>query len=140
VKLGNDPEIEKFRADLNAFLDEYAPPARRHGAAHLQRAHPEWTRRWQRSMFDHGWLLPGQPPRYGGRNASPAQVLAHTEELARRRIYHSFNPQGVGSSRPRSCPSGPRSRRGSGRCRSAGRDDRRGRHEASREPAPTSPG
>jgi alkylation response protein AidB-like acyl-CoA dehydrogenase len=97
VKLGNDPEIEKFRADLNAFLDEYAPSAEETTERPASSAHmPEWTRRWQRTMFDHGWLLPGQPPQYGGRNASPAQVLAHTEELARRRIYHSFNPQGVG--------------------------------------------
>ena len=40
--------------------------------------------------------LPGQPPEYGGRNATLEQVLAHQEELSRRRIYHSFNPQGLG--------------------------------------------
>jgi alkylation response protein AidB-like acyl-CoA dehydrogenase len=97
MKLGNDPQVEKFRAELNAFLDEYAPPAAEATERSTSSAHmPEWTRRWQRTMFDHGWLLPGQPPQYGGRNATPAQVLAHAEELARRRIYHSFNPQGVG--------------------------------------------
>jgi alkylation response protein AidB-like acyl-CoA dehydrogenase len=47
-------------------------------------------------MFDHGWLLPGQPPEYGGRNATLPQVLAHAEELSRRRVHQSFNPQGVG--------------------------------------------
>lgn len=97
MKLGNDPEVEKFRADLNAFLDEHAPPPQETAERSTSSAHvPAWARRWQRTMFDHGWLLPGQPPEYGGRDASPAQVLAHAEELARRRIYHSFNPQGVG--------------------------------------------
>jgi alkylation response protein AidB-like acyl-CoA dehydrogenase len=97
VKLGNDPEVEKFRAEFNAFLDEHLPPAEE--ATEVSRSSadmPEWTRRWQRTMFDHGWLLPGQPPEYGGRNATLPQVLAHSEELSRRRVYHSFNPQGLG--------------------------------------------
>src|SRR6185312_6374454 len=32
---------------------------------------------------------------FGGRNASVLQTFVHAEELCRRRIYHSFNPQGV---------------------------------------------
>jgi alkylation response protein AidB-like acyl-CoA dehydrogenase len=39
--------------------------------------------------------LPGQPPEFGGRNATVLQQYVHLEELCRRRIYHSFNPQGV---------------------------------------------
>jgi len=96
VRLGDDPEVEKFRAELNAFLDEHLPSAEEATEPSTSSAHmPEWTRRWQRTMFDHGWLLPGQPPEYGGRNATPPQVLAHAEELSRRRVYRSFNPQGV---------------------------------------------
>jgi alkylation response protein AidB-like acyl-CoA dehydrogenase len=96
VKLGDDPEVERFRAEFAAFLDEHVPAEadaaeRPTSSAHL----PEWARRWQRTMFDHGWLLPGQPPEYGGRNATLPQVLAHAEELSRRRIHPSFNPQGV---------------------------------------------
>ena len=56
----------------------------------------QWARRWQRLLFDNGWLLPGQPPEFGGRNATVLQQFVHLEELCRRRIYHSFNPQGVG--------------------------------------------
>ncbi len=47
-------------------------------------------------MFDDGWLLPGQPPEFGGRNASLLEQFVHQEELTRRRIYHSHNPQGLG--------------------------------------------
>jgi alkylation response protein AidB-like acyl-CoA dehydrogenase len=97
MRLGDDPEVEKFRADLNTFLDEHLPSAEEATERSTSSAHmPEWTRRWQRTMFDHGWLLPGQPTEYGGRNATLPQVLAHAEELSRRRVYHSFNPQGIG--------------------------------------------
>ena len=47
-------------------------------------------------MFDNGWLLPGNPPEFGGRNATILQQYAYQVELARRRPYLTFNPQGVG--------------------------------------------
>ena len=56
---------------------------------------PQWARDWQRLLFDNGWLLPAQPPEFGGRNATVLQTYVHAEELCKRRIYHSFNPQGV---------------------------------------------
>ncbi|MDQ0963331.1 alkylation response protein AidB-like acyl-CoA dehydrogenase [Streptomyces sp. B4I13] len=97
MKLADDPEVEEFRAQFAAFLDSHLPEEaeareRAGSSAHV----PAWARRWQRTLFDAGWLLPGQPPEYGGRNAGLPQQLAHLEELARRRIYHSFNPQGLG--------------------------------------------
>src|SRR5580692_12255304 len=97
MRLGADPAVEKFRAEFATFLDEHLPTQaeatdRSRSSSHL----PDWTRRWQRTLFDAGWLLPGQPPEYGGRNATFEQVLAHQEELSKRRIYHSFNPQGLG--------------------------------------------
>ncbi|MDX3308474.1 acyl-CoA dehydrogenase family protein [Streptomyces sp. NPDC054884] len=97
MKLADDPEVEEFRAAFAAFLDAHLPEEaeaceRAGSSAHV----PGWARRWQRTLFDAGWLLPGQPPGYGGRDAGLPQQLAHLEELARRRIYHSFNPQGLG--------------------------------------------
>ncbi|MFI1212980.1 acyl-CoA dehydrogenase family protein [Streptomyces sp. NPDC020802] len=97
MKLADDPEVEAFRAEFSAFLAAHLPAEaeareRSRSSAHV----PGWARRWQRALFDAGWLLPGQPPEYGGRNATLPQQLAHLEELASRRIYHSFNPQGLG--------------------------------------------
>ena len=57
---------------------------------------PDWARALAAALFDAGWLLPGNPPEYGGRNATLPQLLAHQEELSQRQIYHSFNPQGLG--------------------------------------------
>ncbi|MBW8486384.1 acyl-CoA dehydrogenase family protein [Actinomadura parmotrematis] len=97
MKLAFDRDVEDFRAEFAAFLDANLP-AEDDAVERPQSSSdvPEWSRRWQRLLFDTGWLLPGNPPEYGGRNASLPQQLAHLEELSKRRIYHSFNPQGLG--------------------------------------------
>jgi alkylation response protein AidB-like acyl-CoA dehydrogenase len=97
VQLTFDADVEAFRAEFVAFLDKHLPDdaealARSGSSSHV----PDWARRWQRLMFDNGWLLPGYPPEFGGRNATILQQYVHQEELARRRSYLTFNPQGVG--------------------------------------------
>ncbi|MCV7197818.1 acyl-CoA dehydrogenase family protein [Mycobacterium angelicum] len=96
MQLTFDSDVEAFRAEFSAFLDENLPPAsetqeRPRSVSHM----PAWARRWQRLLFENGWLLPSQPPEFGGRNATVLQQFVYLEELSRRRIYHSFNPQGV---------------------------------------------
>jgi alkylation response protein AidB-like acyl-CoA dehydrogenase len=97
VQLTFDPAVEAFRAEFVTFLEEYLPTEaatteRSRSTSHI----PQWARRWQRLQFDHGWLLPGNPAEFGGRNATLLQQFVHREELSRRRITASFNPQGVG--------------------------------------------
>jgi alkylation response protein AidB-like acyl-CoA dehydrogenase len=97
VQLTFDADVEAFRTDFVAFLDEHLPSEadaleRSRSSSHI----PEWARHWQRLMFDNGWLLPGYPPEFGGRNATLLQQYVHQLELARRRAYLTFNPQGVG--------------------------------------------
>ncbi len=97
MQLTFDADVEAFRAELVAFLDTHLPTEaeaveRPRSSSHI----PEWARRWQRLLFDNGWLLPGNPPEFGGRNATLLQQYVYLEELGRRRIYQSFNPQGVG--------------------------------------------
>ncbi|CAO5249168.1 MULTISPECIES: acyl-CoA dehydrogenase family protein [unclassified Frankia] len=97
MQLTFDAEVERFRAEFVAFLDANMPTAeeateRSRSSAHI----PAWARRWQRLQFDEGWLLPGNPPEFGGRNAGILEQYVHLEELGRRHIYHSFNPQGLG--------------------------------------------
>jgi alkylation response protein AidB-like acyl-CoA dehydrogenase len=98
VQLSFDADVEAFRAEFIRFLDEHLPAeAEAAGERSRSTAHvPEWARRWQQMQFDHGWLLPGNPPEFGGRNAGVLEQFVHREELSRRRIYHAFNPQGVG--------------------------------------------
>ena len=97
MQLTFDADVEAFRSEFVAFLDTHMPGES--DAVRRSRSSsdvPPWARRWQRLLFEHGWLLPGQPPEFGGRNATVLQQYVHAEELSRRRIYQSFNPQGVG--------------------------------------------
>jgi alkylation response protein AidB-like acyl-CoA dehydrogenase len=97
VQLTFDTDVEEFRAEFAAFLDANLPDAAVTGERPQSSSDiPEWARRWQRLLFDSGWLLPGNPPEFGGRNATLLQQYVYLEELSRRRIYQSFNPQGVG--------------------------------------------
>jgi alkylation response protein AidB-like acyl-CoA dehydrogenase len=97
MKLRFDEATEAFRREFDEWLDEHAPPAEATAERSLSSAHiPGWAREWQRELFDAGWLVPGYPPEYGGRNASLIEQFVHQEELGRRKIYASFNPQGLG--------------------------------------------
>ncbi|WP_118915656.1 acyl-CoA dehydrogenase family protein [Mycobacterium shigaense] len=100
MQLTFDADVEAFRAEFVAFLDSHLPQLFGSGEV-LKRPKsssdvPGWARRWQRLLFDNGWLLPGNPPEFGGRNATLLQQYVYMEELSRRRVYQSFNPQGVG--------------------------------------------
>jgi alkylation response protein AidB-like acyl-CoA dehydrogenase len=97
VQLTFDADVEAFRDEFVAFLDEHLPPElealdRSWSSSHV----PDWARRWQRLMFDNGWLVPGHAPEFGGRNATILQQYAYQLELSRRRVYQTYNPQGVG--------------------------------------------
>jgi alkylation response protein AidB-like acyl-CoA dehydrogenase len=97
VQLTFDADVEAFRAEFVAFLDEHSPAdadalERPRSSSHV----PDWARRWQRLLFDNGWLVPGNAPEFGGRNATILQQYVHQAELARRRMVSSFNSQGVG--------------------------------------------
>lgn len=97
MQLTFDADVEAFRAEFVAFLDAHLPSdAQASERPQSSSDVPEWARRWQRLLFDNGWLLPGNSPEFGGRNATLLQQYVYLEELGRRRIYQSFNPQGVG--------------------------------------------
>jgi alkylation response protein AidB-like acyl-CoA dehydrogenase len=98
VQLHYDAETEAFRAELRAWLDRNQPtPEERRAEPMQSSAHmPEWSRRWQRRLFDAGLLVPGWPPELGGRNLPAVQQLVYHEELAKRRLPRSGNPQGLG--------------------------------------------
>jgi alkylation response protein AidB-like acyl-CoA dehydrogenase len=98
MQLNFDSDVEEFRAEFIDFLNLHLPdPAEAAGERAGSSAHiPTWARRWQRTLFEHGWLQPGYAPEFGGRNATVVQQYVYFEELSRRRVYQTFNPQGVG--------------------------------------------
>jgi alkylation response protein AidB-like acyl-CoA dehydrogenase len=89
-------ESEAFRAELLAWLDANLPSPDEMSETKRSSAHlPDWARAWQRRLFDAGWLVPGWPPEFGGRNASPTEQMIYFEEFARGEIPRSLNPQGL---------------------------------------------
>jgi alkylation response protein AidB-like acyl-CoA dehydrogenase len=98
MKLNFSPEVEAFRAEFLAWLDENRPSDEEMDAdPQLSSAHaPEWARTWTRRMYDAGWLVPGWPPERGGRNAGPVETLVYMEELEKAGIPRTTNPQGLG--------------------------------------------
>lgn len=97
MRLSYDDAAESFRAELAAWLQEHAPSQAemdtepRESTAKL----PSWAKRFQRAMFDDGWLVPGWSPELGGRDASPVEQMIYFEELAARDVQRSLNPQGL---------------------------------------------
>jgi len=98
MRLAWGPEETEFRDDLVAFLADHATPEALAGFDMMDNGSkgddeiiPEWAREWQATLFDHGWMIPGYAPEYGGRNATPVQTLVYLEEMARRHIPRSFH-------------------------------------------------
>jgi len=97
VRLSFSEDDEAFRAELVAWLEENPPPFDE------ERADPStssadlrpWAKKWQRTLYDNGYLVPGWPPELGGRNATAAQQMIYFEEFTRRGIVRSRNPQGL---------------------------------------------
>ncbi|HUF85679.1 MAG TPA: acyl-CoA dehydrogenase family protein [Acidimicrobiia bacterium] len=97
MRLRYGEEEEAFRAELVGWLEANVPPddvlrQPKQSSAYLQ----DWSRNWQRTLFDAGWLVPGWPPELGGRNAGAAEQMIYFEELSKREIPRTLNPQGLG--------------------------------------------
>ncbi len=83
-------EDAAFRSELRCFLDEHTPPEL---GTHDPDAEllPDWARRWQATLFDHGWMVPAYAPELGGRNATLRQSVVYVEELAAREVPRSLH-------------------------------------------------
>ena len=96
MRLRYSDEDEAFRDELLAWLEEHPPPTPEERIGRRSSSDmPEWARRWQRTLFDGGWLVPGYPPEWGGRNASAEQLMIYFEVFADLDIPRSVNPQGL---------------------------------------------
>src|SRR6202011_4579128 len=101
VRLIDDPAARAFRATLTEFLVEHAPvqPAPwvlQTGVDGI----PPWAREWQAALFDHGWLVPENPPELGGRHATHDQVLIYLDEMIARGLPRSAHFPGYAIAAP----------------------------------------
>jgi alkylation response protein AidB-like acyl-CoA dehydrogenase len=98
MRLRYDDSVEAFRTELLEWLAANRPsPEEMAADPSVSTGHaPDWARRWTRTMFDAGWLVPGWPPERGGRNAGPIETLVFIEELAKAKVPRTTNVQGLG--------------------------------------------
>ncbi|HVU73864.1 MAG TPA: acyl-CoA dehydrogenase family protein [Mycobacteriales bacterium] len=104
MELGYTEADEAYRAELRAWLDEHLPDeVRKAGRARFANGGedtpdgkvPQWSRDWQATLFDHGYLVPPWPRELGGRDSTPVQTLIYHEELARVGAPRTLNFQGL---------------------------------------------
>jgi alkylation response protein AidB-like acyl-CoA dehydrogenase len=97
VRLEYGEAEEAFQAELIAWLEKNVPPddvlrRPKQSSAYFE----DWSRAWQQTLFDAGWLVPGWPPELGGRDATPAEQMIYFDELSKQEIPRTLNPQGLG--------------------------------------------
>jgi alkylation response protein AidB-like acyl-CoA dehydrogenase len=96
VRLSDSRAESRFRAQLGEWLDENQPAADRASDLPRSSGHiPGWAADWQRCLFDAGWLVPRWPAELGGRDAGAVEQMIYLEELSRRRLPRTVNPQGL---------------------------------------------
>jgi alkylation response protein AidB-like acyl-CoA dehydrogenase len=101
VRLSDSRAEGRFRASLGEWLDENQPAADRASDPPRSSGHiPRWAADWQRCLFDAGWLVPRWPAELGGRDAGPIEQMIYLEEMSRRRVPRSVNPQGLDACAP----------------------------------------
>jgi alkylation response protein AidB-like acyl-CoA dehydrogenase len=101
VRLSDSRAEGRFRASLGEWLDENQPAADRASDPPRSSGHiPRWAADWQRCLFDAGWLVPRWPAELGGREAGPIEQMIYLEEMSRRRVPRTVNPQGLDACAP----------------------------------------
>lgn len=95
-------DLEKFRADTRAWLEENCPPAMREpvrgfddlymGGRNPEVDHPD-QQVWCQRMAERGWTVPHWPREYGGGGLNKEEAKILQQEMARigaRRPLESF--------------------------------------------------
>ena len=96
MRLSDSRAEARFRAELDEWLSGNEPAADRMSDPPRSSGHiPGWARDWQRALFDAGWLVPRWPAELGGREASAVEQMIYLEELSRRGLPRTVNPQGL---------------------------------------------
>lgn len=80
-------ELEEFRADTRAWLQENCPPGARgpgpvsNGSSKIKITDPD-TLLWLERMIEKGWTVPNWPTEYGGGGLNTDQYLVLLQEMA----------------------------------------------------------
>lgn len=83
-----------FQEECRAFMERSVP--RERVPYDESGAWVEQSRRWQRTLHQGRWAVPGWPAEYGGRDASPVELMLYEQELAAVHPPRAINVIGTG--------------------------------------------
>lgn len=86
MDVDTDPDLEAFRSDVAAFLDEAPTPAIREAGRKTTSVFAPFDEvmAWHRILHSRGWAAPSWPVEYGGTGWSLEQQYVFSEECAAR--------------------------------------------------------
>ena len=97
-------DLDQFRSETRAWLEENCPPAMRTpmagekdatwGGRNPEYAHPD-QKLWMDRMGARGWTVPDWPSAYGGGGLNPAETKILREEMARLKCRNPLNSFGI---------------------------------------------
>ena len=97
-------ELQSFREETRAWLEENCPPGARgpgevsNGSTKIVIQDPD-TRLWLERMVERGWTVPSWPREYGGGGLSKSEYVVLLEEMKRikaRPALSSFGTSMIG--------------------------------------------
>lgn len=78
--------LEAFRAEARAYMEQHCPPSMRNRAVHFEDAFEVYdtddARSWQQAMAERGWTAPMWPTEYGGGGLDRAHLRILLQEQA----------------------------------------------------------
>ena len=82
VDLNYTPEEEAFRAEVRAFVRSQLPPDISRKVIENKRLSKEDHVRWQKILYEQGWIAPSWPVEYGGTGWNAVQKHIFEDECA----------------------------------------------------------
>jgi alkylation response protein AidB-like acyl-CoA dehydrogenase len=89
-------EETQFRDELRNWLAQHVPPGWDEMRQKSLESRFEFLRKWQRTLYDAGWVGVSWPKEYGGRGASVMEQVIFWEEMARAGAPPMANVLGLG--------------------------------------------
>lgn len=92
-------DLETFRKETRAWLEENCPTSMRARQFHWEDAHEVFgtdeAKQWRSAMAERGWTAPTWPSEYGGGGLSGAEARVLQEEMQRIKAVQPYGGMGV---------------------------------------------
>ncbi len=92
-------DIDTFREETRAWLEDNCPQSMRARSFHWEDAHEIFgtddAKQWRSAMAERGWTAPTWPKEYGGGGLSGAEARVLQEEMARIKAVAPYGGMGI---------------------------------------------